>query len=277
MKTLRVEQNYRQRVERIIAFLVAHPLVEHRLEDLAAMAHFSPYHFHRIYHSVAGETVNATVRRIRLARATRLLEQGSHSITQVAMEVGYESPQAFTRAFGQFAGQSPSGFQAQLHRVGYDTDAMPQVEIIERAAQRLVALRHQGPVSTISHTHRRLHKMSFAPMVSAWLGACYGDPDEESDFRYYAAAALTSELTLDEPPLECIDIPAGRYARHCLQGPYTNISATVSAIFKRWLPASDYEADDRPVLEHYLNSPRNTAPNALRTNLLIPIRSAYRE
>ena len=127
MKTLRAEQNYRQRVERIVAFLVAHPLVEHRLEDLAAMAHFSPYHFHRIYHSVAGETVSATVRRIRLALATRLLEQGSHSITQVAMEVGYESPQAFTRAFGQFAGQSPSGFQAQLHRVGYDTDAMPQV------------------------------------------------------------------------------------------------------------------------------------------------------
>lgn len=87
MKTPRAEQIYRQRVARIVAFLVAHPLVEHRLEDLAAMAHFSPYHFHRIYHSVAGETVSATVRRIRLALATRLLEQGSHSITQVAMKV----------------------------------------------------------------------------------------------------------------------------------------------------------------------------------------------
>lgn len=114
-------------------------------------------------------------------------------------------------------------------------------------------------------------------MVSAWMGACYGDPDETPDFRYYAAAALTSDLNPAEPALEYIEIPAGRYARHCLHGPYTNISATVSAIFKRWLPASGYEADDRPVLEHYLNSPRDTAADALRTDLLIPIRSAYRE
>ena len=57
------DQHYRDRVARVIAHIVAHPLAAHRLEDLAAIAHFSPFHFHRVYSSIAGETVAATVRR----------------------------------------------------------------------------------------------------------------------------------------------------------------------------------------------------------------------
>eukprot|EP01034_Spumella_vulgaris_P039504 gene39504-48813_t len=74
------DQHYRDRVARVVAHIVAHPLAAHRLEDLAAIAHFSPFHFHRVYSSIAGETVAATVRRVRLALATRLLEQGGQSI-----------------------------------------------------------------------------------------------------------------------------------------------------------------------------------------------------
>ncbi|MRT33187.1 helix-turn-helix transcriptional regulator, partial [Xylella fastidiosa subsp. multiplex] len=50
---------------RAVAAIVADPTADHRLEDLAALAHFSPFHFHRIYQGVAGETVAATVRRVR--------------------------------------------------------------------------------------------------------------------------------------------------------------------------------------------------------------------
>jgi len=76
------DQHYRNRVARVIAHIVAHPLAAHRLEDLAAIAHFSPFHFHRVYSSIAGETVAATVRRVRLALATRLLEQGGQKLAE---------------------------------------------------------------------------------------------------------------------------------------------------------------------------------------------------
>src|SRR6202012_5488399 len=92
----------RDRVARVVAAIVAEPMAEHRLEDLAALAHFSPFHFHRVYASIVGESVSATVRRVRLARAASLLAQGDESITQVGQAVGYDSPQAFSRAFGQF-------------------------------------------------------------------------------------------------------------------------------------------------------------------------------
>jgi AraC family transcriptional regulator len=72
--------------------------------------------------------------------------------------------------------------------------------------------------------------------------------------------------------LQTLEIGAGTYAVHTLSGPYTQINAVLKALYTRWLPHSGYEADDRPIVEHYLNSPRTTAPDALLTDLLIPIR-----
>jgi AraC family transcriptional regulator len=247
------------------------------------MAHFSPYHFHRVYSSIAGETVAATVRRVRLALATRLLEEGRQSVTQVAMAVGYDSPQAFTRAFSQFTGQSPRTFQQHMHRAILDAGARftqddtgesPAVQIIERPAQRVHALQHRGPLATIPHTQRRLHLHFGASAASQWLGASYGDPDDTVGFRYYAAAELPEPLAIADAEIEVLDIPAGRYAQHRLTGPYARINAAVTALYTRWLPGSGYEPDDRPTLEHYLNSHRDASQAGLRTDLLIPIRSA---
>lgn len=283
MRTDRAEQNYRDRVARIVAVIVADPMAEHRFEDLARMAHFSPYHFHRVYSSIAGETVAATVRRVRLALATRLLENGAESIAQVALAVGYESPQAFTRAFGQFTGQSPSEFKGRMHRLELNagearhesgTQTAPTVRIVDRPAQRVYALRHRGPLATIPHTQRRLHLHCATNAVSESLGVSYGDPEDAEGFRYYAAALSPKPWPFVDAEIEMLDIPAGRYALHCLFGPYTRISAAINALYSRWLPSSGYEPDDRPTLEHYLNSPRTAIQADLRTGLLIPIRCA---
>ncbi|RTQ36978.1 helix-turn-helix domain-containing protein [Variovorax gossypii] len=276
----RIEQDYRARVARAVAAIVADPMAEHRLEDLARLAHFSPFHFHRVYASVAGETVAATVRRVRLALATRLLEAGDQSITQVALAVGYESPQAFTRAFGQFTGQSPRAFQQKMVRAILDVDALPQpddgiaapaVRIVEYPTRRLHALRHQGPFSTIPHTHRRLRQHAGTARISARWGASFGEPEGGPGFRYYAALDSPDPWP-DVAEVEMLDIPGGCYAAHRLAGPYSQINAAVRALYIRWLPASGYEPDDRPTLEHYLNSPWQVSQAELRTDLLIPIR-----
>ncbi len=274
MRTPRAEENYRARVARVVAAIVADPMAEHRLEDLARLAHFSPFHFHRVYSSIAGETVAATVRRVRLARATQLLEEGQQSVTQVAMEVGYDSPQAFSRAFGHFTGQSPREFQQQMQRMAPDAGAAQAlVRIVERPAQQVQALRHQGPLSTIPHTHRRLRAYAGDRVMSTWLGVSCGEGPNPDDYRYYAAAA-SPEPWPAQGKLERLALPGGRYGLHCLVGPYARINAAINALYARWLPGSGYEPDDRPMLEHYLNSPRQVSQAELRTDLLIPIRSA---
>ena len=272
------EQRYRERVARAVAAIVADPMAGHRLEDLARLAHFSPFHFHRVYHCAVGETVAATLRRARLALAARLLEEGHQSITQIALAVGYDSPQAFTRAFGRFAGQSPRAFQRQMHSTLLDPGATPRgpapaVQVVEHPARRLRALRHRGPASTIPHTHRRLHQLVGDRPVAEWLGVSRGDPGQPGNFCYHAAVDSPAPWPEDSE-LEWLDLPAGRYARHCLVGPYSHINAAITTLHARWLPVSGYEPDERPTLERYLNSPRTARPEALRTELLIPIRRA---
>ena len=147
----------------------------------------------------------------------------------------------------------------------------PMVRIVERSAQAVQALRHRGPFSTIPHTHRQLRAYAGSRPVSSWLGISRGDPEAPEQFSYHAALESPDEQPVEAGDIERLVIPGGLYAVHRLAGPYTRINAAVHALHAQWLPGSGYEPDDRPTLEHYLNSPRQVAPAALSTDLLIPI------
>lgn len=282
MVSNRTEQDYRARVARAVAAIVADPMANSRLDNLARLANFSPFHFHRVYAGVVGETVTATVRRVRLALATRLLSGSDESVTQVALAVGYDSPQAFTRAFHEFTGQSPRAFRRQMKQAFAAADTapllpgdatLPTVTIVERPTRQLRALRHVGSFATIPHTHRQLRLRAGPRSISEKWGASFGNPERAERFSYYAAIASPDPWPEDSD-IETLEIPGGHYAVHRLVGPYTRINAAAQAIYTRWMPASGYEPDDRPTLEHYLDtSSRGIAPAALRTDLFIPIRS----
>ena len=80
------------------------------LEALAAVAHFSPFHFHRLFRAWTGETLGDYLRRRRVEMAAlRLATQPRLGVLQVALAVGFGSGEAFTRAFAQRFGMSPTG------------------------------------------------------------------------------------------------------------------------------------------------------------------------
>ncbi|MFJ3054898.1 GyrI-like domain-containing protein [Herbaspirillum sp. NPDC087042] len=270
MKPANSEQLYRDRMARVVALLVADPMAQHRLEDLAAAAAFSPFHFHRLYHSLMGETVTETLRRLRLAQASSYLSQGRGSVTEIALACGYDSPQAFSRAFQRFAGHSPRAFQRRIAELGDHQAGSPMVELKEVGPLQLQGLQHHGPTATIPHTHRHLRRLVGPHAVSQWLGLCQGDPAEE-DFRYFAATRLASGK-LEDARLQAIELPAGLYASHTLFGPYSQINATIEALYASWLPGSGFEPDHRPLLEFYHPHAHDAAPSDRRTDLLIPVR-----
>jgi AraC family transcriptional regulator len=78
---------------------------------LAAVAGFSVPHFHRIFTAHIGESAAAYVRRLRMERAGRKLRMGAVDITQVALAAGYDTHAAFSKAFKQQYGLSPSEFR----------------------------------------------------------------------------------------------------------------------------------------------------------------------
>ena len=80
-------------------------------EVLAAVAGFSVPHFHRIFTAYVGENIASYVRRVRMERAGRKLRMGAVDITEVALAAGYDTHSAFSKAFKQHFGLSPSEFR----------------------------------------------------------------------------------------------------------------------------------------------------------------------
>ena len=78
------------------------------LDELAAVAHLSPFHFHRVWRALTGEPLGGTVARLRLARALQLLGDAEAGIAGVALAVGYDTPQALARAMRERLDASPS-------------------------------------------------------------------------------------------------------------------------------------------------------------------------
>ncbi len=271
MKTT-TEQNYRRRIARVIEAIMLDPTAPHSVESLAAIAHFSPFHFHRLYRAMTGESVAATIRRVRLAQAANQLAASPASVTEAALEAGYDSSQSFARAFRGMTGFTPSAFQLQQQAI---TANLPAVEVSDRDSAKVFGLSHEGPAQTIPHTFRRLAQRltefgcSWHDMTRVGIGS--GDPEQGEGFWYFAGVVLPPDDAATEG-LEQRDLPGGLYACYRLMGSYTLISPTFQTLFGGWMPQSGYEPDDRPVIEAYLNHPAKVMEHEVATDLLIPLR-----
>lgn len=274
MKT-RTQRSYQDRIARVLAVILADPAADHSVERLAATAAMSPFHFHRIYRAITGEGVAETVRRVRLARAARALGELRESVLGAALDAGYDSPQAFSRAFRQFSGHSPTDFQSNWKGVADVGGARSasHVTIVEIPPARALCLKHQGPVETIAHTYRRLAGLLHGrlPPSSQPIGVSVGDPEGGDSFRYHAGVVIDGARP-DVPGLTLLHLRGGRYAAYRLVGPYGLITPTYRMLFGGWLPHSGHELDDRPALEFYRSPLSWRGRSDCVTDLMIPIK-----
>ena len=90
---------YCQRINRVIDHIRENLDRQMKLEELAGVACFSEFHFHRIFSAVTGETLSNFTNRLRLERAARLLRYSSRTLTDIAFACGFSSSATFSRAF----------------------------------------------------------------------------------------------------------------------------------------------------------------------------------
>src|ERR1700733_4356302 len=106
---------YVDRMHRVIEHIDQHLDQYLDLESLAEVAHFSPFHFHRLFSAWMGETLGAYLRRRRCEiAATRLVAQPRLGVLQIALGVGFGSAEAFTHAFAARFGCSPTTWRLRL-------------------------------------------------------------------------------------------------------------------------------------------------------------------
>jgi AraC family transcriptional regulator len=265
------------------------------LDDLARRAGLSPYHFHRVFRGLVGEPLMAHIRRLRLERAARHLRQTPRRVIEIALEAGYDSHEAFTRAFKQTFGFAPAEFRrcrATARTVSANgihfgdgphdfraTTARTMAVTIDRLPPTRVAyLRHVGPYSACGPVWARLctwmGKEGYLGPGCRLLGVCYDDPDVVPPSRIRYDACVTVDRAFQPAAgLRVQTLAGGDYARATHFGPYEQLGKTYARLLGRWLPRSGRYARDLPCFEAYLNDPDSTAPADLITDIYLPLAS----
>jgi len=98
-KPKKIKDIYLDRIIKVILYIDKHPEKNLTLLELARIAHFSKYHFHRIFTEIVGESMAQYVRHIRLNKAFKALLLNNSSITKIATNSNFHSNESFTRAF----------------------------------------------------------------------------------------------------------------------------------------------------------------------------------
>lgn len=297
----RTQRDYEQRILRVLVHIQQHLDEPLDLEQLARLAAFSPYHFHRVFRGLVGEPLKEHVRRLRLERAACWLKLTAQPVTQIALEAGYEAHEAFTRAFAAHFGEPPSRYR-ESHRplalppspsgVSFDPDGriagiqpIPtggtkmDIRVEDVQPMRVAFMRHVGPYQEVGQTWQRLCGWAgprglFGPFTKM-LGVCHDDPEVTPPEKLrYDACIVAGEHVQAEGDVGIQVIPGGQYAVATHHGPYERLGETYAALLGQWIPAHNREPLPSPPFEVYRNSPMNTPPEELVTDIYVPIKPA---
>lgn len=302
------ELRQRAQVAQAKRFLDAHATEPLELGAVARAAGASRFHLSRMYRALTGETVVDAVVRIRIERAAaQLAGDPRRPISDIALDVGYQTPSAFNKAFKAALAMSPTAFraasarerQARLRALrpavpadptapvdrttppldgaaapGVDVSAEPVIR--RRAAERVVYAREHGSYSDVSAPLAWTQLERVVPGVwfrqFAHVAAIYDDQQAETEAhigRYDAGLVVKPDTPV--PPGASVAVwPGGSYAVFEYRGSYRFIGAAFRQIFERWVVRHPHRLRDAPLLEIY-RTPGHTVDHELLTELWFPI------
>ncbi|MBZ9994639.1 GyrI-like domain-containing protein [Mesorhizobium sp. BH1-1-4] len=263
-------QNYHVRMQRVLDHIDQHLDGNLDLDALSGVAAFSKYHFHRQFTATFGLSVHRYVQLARMKRAShRLASSEAHSVTDIAMDAGYDAPDAFARAFRRRFGQSPSSFRkspdwapwlaafgpldnarSKLMQITYDHD---DVTIRDMPPTPVAIMEHRGDRATLGDTIQRF---------IAWRKAAGLSPETSPTFNVFRSEripAVPADYSMDlcvgtDLPIDADDgqmkagvIPGGRCAVLRVVHNTHNLEPAALYLYRDWLPASGEEARDFPI------------------------------
>jgi AraC family transcriptional regulator len=273
---------YEERLVRVLDHIHDNPAGDLSLDALADVAAFSRFHWHRVFRAMTGETTAQAVRRVRLHRASVALVQTAHPLARIARDVGYPNAASFTRAFTDHYAATPAAFRNRGELRPFSPRNIPEVttmhpiEIRNEPARRLAAMPHKGPYHEIGRAFERLSATMAARGLFAhaghMVGVFYDDPSAvaAADLRSHAGFEIIGDAEI-AAPMESVGLPARRHAVLTYKGPYAGLPAAYDQLYSIWLPASGMDPADGPSFEVYKNSPMDTAPDDLITELHLPL------
>jgi AraC family transcriptional regulator len=262
------------RIQRALDYIESHLFEELPLDVIAAQATSSPWHFHRQFVALTGETPAGYTWKRRLSEACRRLLLTNEPLASVALECGFESQATFTRAFTRHVGVAPGRFRrTQAHSVPaylyprLDLAALAERqrrrEFMEPRVVRQPAFQVVGMAGRFTPTSSKIPELwgRFAPRIHEiphrrglhTLGVSLdADPStiDEVGFTYLACVEVDRVGDLPDGMIAAT-VPANVYAVLTHTGHISRLPDTVKHVWGRWLPGSPYRHVPAPDYERY--------------------------
>ncbi len=279
-----VPADYVARVNRAIDYIVANLDGDLGLEAVARAAAFSPFHFHRVFKSLIGETLGQFVKRQRIERALQIMSHSpGRSLTDVALDCGFASSSDFSRCFKQRLGVPPSVFdiatfresrRGELSRAHLDADGKPRLarlpvganpdgfeaEVRDLPPRTVAYIRVLDPyrsIDAVAEAYRQLLAWAEGRGVAdrQWLGYQWEDPDIVALEHCRYDVAVEVDDVQPEGLIGRHDFPAMRVAEVRIAGDIDLETRALDWLFDTWLPRSGYVPDDQPAFEAWDGRP----------------------
>jgi len=289
--------DYQERILRVLMYIQEHLDEALDLDELARVACFSSFHFHRIFAAMTGETLADHVRRLRLERAAMELRSGAKQVIQVALDAGYEAHEAFTRAFKATYGVSPTAsrratepiailaapsgvhFQQGVPLTRFSTNHINTkvMKVITKKIKplRVAYLRHVGPYEDTNQTWidlmARLSADKQIRKRSVFIGMGHDNPSvtPAAALRYDACITVDEDYE-PKKPVELQTIAGGDHAvvKNC---PVEKIKDAFEFLYGKWLARSSRELRPAPGFLVLVGARDTVAPRKQRVDIYMPL------
>lgn len=298
---------YVHRVNLAIDYIGGHLGEPLRLEDVARAAKFSPYHFHRVFQMLVGETVADFVKRLRLEKALLLMAHSKKpSLSTIAMKCGFSSSSDFSRSFKQRFAAAPSAFDFEAWRAAHRSeleaatlgarrfhiDRLPPrnnpdgfaVRVRDVPARTVAYIRVRNPYKSDGVLKAAARLVAWAERRGLadrpWLGYQWENPEITAleNCKYHVAIELQS----GREPAHGLDLPSGEiglYQFPAMVAAHVEICGPIELelralywLFGTWLPRSGYVPDDQPCFEAWRGRPFSHGTKHFELDVLLPVK-----
>jgi len=293
---------YAQRIDRVIDYLRENLHRPVKLGELADVACFSEFHFHRIFGAVSGETLNNFTIRLRLEKAARLLRYSDQSLTEIALDCGFSSSATFSRAFRSGYETSPSEFRKSgeikkskicKELFPKDTYGLPMsaeekraafpvklIDVPEREVAYIRVTNAFGPDRVLTALKALIDWAKSENIFSqgTLFGMTVDDPHVTPKHLYRYEVCMASSM-----PFECmagmskLKMPAMRYAAIRVSGNLHRVATAWDYLYRDWLIHSVHEPEHAPALEVFLDKESATDWSHVALELCLPVRKLTEE
>ena len=305
------KQEYTARINRVMDFIRLNLDKTFDLNTLASVASFSPYHFHRIFTAMVGETPNNFVSRIKLEKAAQLFQNNPKaSVSDVASLCGFVNISSFSRTFKGYFNRTATEFRNQekaiyikngiryskdckaVSKIGKNSQQINEqfcsvefnkiiimdtkIEIKQMPELNLIYCRHTGAFNKIGQAYEKLYKWAvprgFVTPSTKTVTVYHDDPAITGIDKVRQDASMIVDGDIKvEGEIGKSTIPSGKYAVGHFELKETEFEQAWNTMCA-WLIESGYQSTDSPTNEYYHNDYRDHPEHKFIVDICIPIK-----